>query len=116
MNAFRLLLGLICGTIGAYTVYVAMEHGMGLFPIFFGDIAEGTWPGQFNLDFLGMLLLSGFWMAWRNNFTPGGLVLGVAGVFLGAPMLALYLWIVSQQTNGDVARMLLGDKRANAEP
>ena len=114
MNAFRLLLGLIFGVIVVYTVLVAMEHGLGLFAVFFGDIAEAGWPGQFNLDFLGMLMLSGFWMAWRNHFTPGGLVLGVGGLLLGAPILTLYLFILSQQTNGDVKRMLLGDRRAAA--
>ncbi len=114
MNAFRLLLGVIFGVIVVYTVFVAMEHGLGLFGVFFGDIAEGGWPGQFNLDFMGMLILSGFWMAWRNNFTPGGLVLGVGGLLLGAPFLTLYLFILSQQTNGDIARMLLGDQRAAA--
>ncbi len=114
MNAFRLLLGAIFGVIVAYTVFVAMEHGLGLFAVFFGDIAEAGWPGQFNLDFLGMLMLSGFWMAWRNHFTPGGLVLGVGGLLLGAPILTLYLFILSQQTNGDVKRMLLGDQRAAA--
>ena len=114
MNAFRLLLGVIFGVIVVYTVFVAMEHGLGLFAVFFGDIAEAGWPGQFNLDFLGMLMLSGFWMAWRNHFTPGGLVLGVGGLLLGAPFLTLYLFILSQQTNGDVKRMLLGDQRAAA--
>ena len=115
MNAFRLLLGLVFGVVTAYTVFVAMEHGLGLFPsIFFGDIAEAGWPGQFNLDFLGMLVLSGFWAAWRNHFTPRGLLLGLGGLFLGAPFLALYLLILSWQTNGDAARMLLGEKRARA--
>ena len=114
MNAFRLLLGLIFGVIVVYTVLVAREHGLGLFAVFFGDIAEGAWPGQFNLDFMGMLVLSGFWMAWRNHFRPGGLLLGLGGLLLGAPILTLYLFILSQQTNGDVKRMLLGDQRAAA--
>ena len=114
MNAFRLLLGAIFAVIVVYTVFVVREHGLGLFAVFFGDIAETGWPGQFNLDFLGMLILSGFWIAWRNNFTPGGLALGLGGLFLGAPFLTLYHFILSQQTNGDVARMLLGDERATA--
>ncbi len=115
MNAFRLFLGLICVTITAYTVVVAIEHGLAAFPvIFFSDIAAATWPGQFNLDFLGMLILSGFWMAWRNNFTPRGLLLGLGGALFGAPILTLYLLVLYQQTNGDPARMLLGDRRAGA--
>ena len=112
MTAFRALLIAIFASIVIYTVAVSAEHGMGLFPIFFGDIAEVGWPGQFNLDFLGMLIFSGFWMAWRNDFTPVGLLLGLCGLFLGAPFLSLYLLVLSVRTRGDVARMLLGDRRA----
>ena len=114
MSALRLLLGLLFGVITVYTVAVAVEHGLGLFPIFFGDIAEMTWNGQFNLDFLGFLIMSALWVAWRNGFTPGGLLLSVVALFFGVPFLTLYLFILSQQTNGDIARMLLGDQRAAA--
>lgn len=114
MNVFRLFLVLIFGTIVVYTVLVALDHGLGLFPIFFADIGEMGWPGQFNLDFLGMLLLTGFWMAWRNDFSAFGLLLGLCGATLGAPMLTLYLLVLSVQTGGDAKRMLLGDRRAAA--
>ncbi len=114
MNAFRVFLCLVFGAIALYTGFVVLEHGMGLIPIFFGDIAEAGWPGQFNLDFMGMLMLSGFWIAWRNHFTPGGLLLGVGGLFLGAPFLTAYLLVLSLQTGGDPKRMLLGDRRAAA--
>ena len=114
MNAFRLFLGVVFGVIVVYTVAVAMEHGLGLLGIFFGDIAAMTWNGQFNLDFMGFLTLSALWVAWRSGFSPGGLLLAVVALFFGVPFLTLYLFILSQQTNGDVARMLLGDRRAAA--
>ncbi|MXW03389.1 MAG: hypothetical protein F4X59_14885 [Holophagales bacterium] len=114
MNLFRLFLGVVFGVIVVYTVFVAMEHGLGLLGIFFGDIAAMTWNGQFNLDFLGFLTLSALWVAWRNGFSPGGLLLAVVALSFGVPFLTLYLFILSQQTNGDVKRMLLGDQRAAA--
>ena len=114
MNLFRLFLGLVFGVITVYTVLVGMEHGLGLLSIFFGDIAEMTWNGQFNLDFLGFLTLSALWVAWRNGFSPVGLLLAAVAFFFGVPFLTLYLFILSRQTNGDIARMLLGDGRAAA--
>ena len=45
---------------------------------------------------------------WRNQFSPLGFVLGLGGVLLGAPYLALYMLYLSYLTNGDVPKMLLG--------
>ena len=112
MNAFRALLALIFVTIVVYTVPVIANHGMGLIAIYFGDIAKMEWPGQFNLDFMGFLLLSGFWLAWRHEFSPAGLALGVLGLFGGAPVLTAYLFLTSLRTGGDVAALLLGEARA----
>ena len=86
MLSLRILLATILAVIAIYTVVVVANHGLGLLPIFFGDIAAMTWPGQFNLDFLGFLVLSGTWLAWRHDFSPGGLLLGVCGLFGGAPL------------------------------
>lgn len=112
MTLFRLLLITIIAVVGAYTTITIANHGMGLFPIFFGDMADMTWRGQFNLDFLCFLILSGFWVAWRHQFTVAGFVLGFAAFNLGAPFLAGYLLVVSYQTKGDIAAMLLGPARA----
>ena len=112
MNAFRALLVLIFVAIVVYTVPVVLNHGLGvLFTTFFGDMLNMGWPGQFNLDFFGFLLMSGFWMAWRNNFSPFGLVLGAFGVVGGAPLLTAYLLYLSFATNGDAQKMLLGEMR-----
>lgn len=114
MAAFRVLLAAIFATIAVYTVVVIAEHGLNLLPVFFGDMAELGWPGQFNLDFLGFLILSGFWLAWRHHFSPQGLALGLGGLLLGAPFLTAYLLIASLAVEGDVAKLLLGEQRAAA--
>ena len=44
----------------------------------------------------------------EESFSPLGFVLGLGGVLLGAPYLALYLLYLSYLTNGDVSKMLLG--------
>lgn len=114
MTAFRFLLTALATIILAYTAVVLVRHGMTLYPIFFGDIAALTWPGQFNLDFLGFLVLSGLWIAWRHRFSPAGLALGFGGFMLGTPYLCIYLLIASRQVHGDVPALLLGPTRAGA--
>lgn len=112
MIAFRLLLSAILVMIVLYTIPVVANHGLGLLQVFFGDIANMGWPGQFNLDFLGFLILSALWTAWRNDFSPGGLGLAILAFFLGAPFLTAYLLMLSFRCGGDPRVMLLGERRA----
>jgi len=114
LTAFRILLAAIVATVAAYTAVVGANHGWNMLPVFFGDIAALTWPGQFNTDFTGFLLLSGLWLAWRHRFSPAGLALGVAGVFGGILLLASYLLIASFAAKGDMKVLLLGRERAGA--
>ena len=47
-----------------YTIPVVINEGLSpLIPTFFGDILAMTWPGQFNFDFFGFLILSATWTA-----------------------------------------------------
>lgn len=112
MNTFRGVLALLFAIVVSYTAVVITNHGLGLLPVFFGDMAEMAWPGQFNLDFMSFLTLSGIWLAWRHEFSPVGLALGILGLFGGMPMLSAYLFVASRQTDGDWAALLLGPARA----
>ncbi|MGB5163694.1 MAG: hypothetical protein WBN61_00395 [Woeseiaceae bacterium] len=82
MRAFQVFRGVIFVAIVVYTAAVGTHHGWNLFPVFFADIMAMTWPGQFNFDFMGFLLLSGLWVSWRHQFSAGGLGLGVVAVFV----------------------------------
>lgn len=113
MLLFRLFMAVGIIVIGGYTAVTIGQHGMGLLPLFFGDIARMTWAGQFNLDFLFFLLLSGLWVAWRNSFRPVGLLLGLVAVFGGSPFLFTYLLILTARS-GDIRTVLLGPDRARA--
>jgi hypothetical protein len=112
MTAFRVYLAIIIACLGSYTLVVGLHHGWNLLPIFFGDMAAMTWPGQFNADFMTFLLLSGLWLAWRHQFSPGGICLGFLGVFGGMMVLAPYLLYASSRANGDIGVLLLGAARA----
>ena len=111
MTLFRCFLAALLAVIAAYTGAVVAQHGLNLLPVFFGDIASMGWPGQFNLDFLGMLMLSALWTAWRNEFTAKGCLLGLLALLFGAPFLALYLLVLSAQTRGNLKEMLIGKAR-----
>lgn len=113
MTAFRSFLVVVFLCLGAYTTAVGMNHGWNLLPVFFSDIAAMTWPGQFNCDFMTFLALSGLWLAWRNQFSPGGVALGVLGFFGGMMVLAPYLLYASIQAKGDARILLLGKARAD---
>ncbi len=112
MTAFRVFLAVLWATLVVYTGLVMANHGTGLFAVFFGDMAAMGWPGQFNLDFLFMLMLSGLWVAWRHRFSSAGLLLALLAVFLGSLFLTTYLFIVSSQAKGDMKEVLLGKGRA----
>jgi hypothetical protein len=112
MTGFRIFLIVVLAVLGGYTLVVGSRHGWELLPIFFGDIAALSWNGQFNMDFMSFLLLSGLWVAWRHQFSPAGLALGLVAVFGGMLFLAIYLLVALAQVRGDAAALLLGARRA----
>lgn len=112
MATFRTYLMAVVALLGVYTLIVGANHGWDLLRIFFSDIAAMDWHGQFNADFFGFLTLSGLWLAWRHEFSPGGLALGVLGLFGGMMVLAPYLVFASYRAGDDPAVLLLGEARA----
>ena len=112
MTLFRVFLATCLIVILGYTSVTIANHGANLFPIFFGDMAKMAWPGQFNLDFMTLLGLSGTWVAWRHRFTPGAIALGIVAFFGGMMFLAPYLLWASAEAGGDPELMLLGRRRA----
>jgi hypothetical protein len=111
MNAFRMFLVAVFVVIAGYTLVVVTSHGLNLLPVFFGDMTRMQWPGQFNLDFMCMLLLSGLWVSWRHQFSVTGVMLGLVAVFGGALFLSAYLFVESFRTRGDVRKLLVGAAR-----
>lgn len=111
MPLFRLFLLTCLIAIAAYTSVTISNHGLNLLPVFFGDMAEMAWPGQFNLDFMGFLALSAIWTAWRHQFSAAGLGLGVLAFFGGMLFLPIYLLIQTGRSRDDM-KVLLGEGRA----
>jgi hypothetical protein len=110
MIAFRLFLASFLITLAAYSAIAISNQGWNLFPYFFGDMIAMNWAGQFNFDFLGFLLLSAIWTMWRNQFKTQGILLGVLAFFGGMLFLSIYLLYLSLQCDGEMRKILLGDR------
>lgn len=107
MMLFRIWCVVIFAVLAVYTapVFIAEPN---LFPAFFGAIAAGGWQGQFNLDFMFMLTLSGLWVGWRHRWTAAGSALALLAFLGGAAFLSVYLLVQSLRCRGDVRQMLVG--------
>ena len=112
MAAFRAALVLMWLAVAGYTGVVVTHHGIDLVRVFFSDVRAVAWPGQFDLDFLCLLLLAGLWVAWRHDFTARGLGLGLLAPVGGILFLTAYLLVLSLQANGSMKQVLLGARRA----
>jgi hypothetical protein len=113
MTLLRIVLVVHLALLTAYTAIVVGNHGINLFPAFFGDMAAMGWAGQFNFDFIGFLVLSALWTAWRNSFSPLGLLLGVVAFFGGMAFLSIYVLILSLHAR-DIQDILLGNAARGA--
>lgn len=108
MTAFRIYLIMAWAALLAFTAYVIGRDGIDLLPVFFGAIGQGRWPGQFNADFMSLLMLSALWTGWRNGWSAGGLCLAVGAALLGGGFLMAYLLVLLHLEKGDLRRVLLG--------
>jgi len=114
MTLLRLFAFVFLIILVVYTGIVMVNHGANLIPIFFGDMAAMTWPGQFNLDFFGFLILSAMWIGWRHNYSAIGWALIPLALFGGMLFLTIYLLIQSFRMKGDLKSLLIGEQRAAA--
>ena len=114
MTILRLFAGVFLIVLVVYTGIVIANHGANLVPIFFGDMAAMAWPGQFNLDFMGFLILSALWVGWRHEYSTIGWVLTPLALFGGMLFLCIYILVASARVNGDLKALLIGESRAAA--
>lgn len=114
MHFLRMFLGLVFITIAGYTAVVIENHGITFLPVFLRDIGAMAWPGQFNVDFLCLLALSGLWVAYRHQFGAVGILLGACAVLGGATFMSVYLIVISRRVRDDPAALMLGEKRLGA--
>jgi FtsH-binding integral membrane protein len=108
MILFRVFLATLFVIIAVYTSITIATDGLGLVPLFFGEMLTFGWQGQFNLDFLTFLLLTGLWVAWRGGFTGASIGLGLVASVLGMVFLSAYLLVLSYRERGEMQRIMMG--------
>lgn len=93
-----------------YTAFAIKSEGWTLFNIFCNNITALNWNGQFNLDFSCYLTLSGIWIMWRNKFSASSIIFAVIATIIGIILFAPYLLYLLTRENGDLKKVLLGDR------
>jgi hypothetical protein len=104
---------LIVQTIGllTYTFFAFQTEGADLFGVIATNVFSLNWSGQFNLDFMCYLTLSGIWIMWRNKFSNKSVLLGIIAMVLGIVLFAPYILWLTNQEKGDIKRILIGDRK-----
>jgi hypothetical protein len=108
MRRLQALLVVMLVGVVAYAVPVVLRHGLDFPAVFVRDVLALGWPGQFNLDFLCLLVLAALWLAWRDRFAPAGLLKAGLTLVGGTPVLCAVLLLASRDARGDLRRLLLG--------
>ena len=84
-------------------------QGPNLFQFFTENILEMNWNGQFNVDFICYLTLSGFWIMWRSKFTLTSVFIGSLAMVLGILFFAPYLMYLLNKADGNLKLLILGN-------
>lgn len=108
MTIIRVIWASMLAAISIYTFDVIGRHGWNFVTPFFAAVSQQDWQGQFNADFLGMLILSAIWTGWRNGWSLQGNILALMALSLGAPFLCCYFLILSLKSGATPSSILLG--------
>lgn len=94
----------------AYTICAVSTEGWTLFQKIVQNIAAFGWSGQFNVDFICYLTLSGLWIMWRQKFSSSSIAIAVVAMIIGIMAFAPYLLYLLAKENGDLKKVLLGER------
>ncbi len=108
--ALKAILAIQIVAIYIYTIIVFSNEGTNYIDVYFGDIAAFNWSGQFNLDFSYYLIFSACWIMWRNRFSVFSIILGLIAATNGMVVFAPYLLYLLFKENGDIKKVLTGDR------
>lgn len=109
-NFLKILLSILTLVVLVYTILVFQKEGADLFSVFFSNVKSVDWSGQFNLDFMSYLTLSGLWIMWRNHFSGKSIAIGLVAMILGIIFFAPYVLVLLMQEKGDLKKVLVGNR------
>jgi uncharacterized membrane protein YozB (DUF420 family) len=110
MKNLKLILLVQFLVVSAYTAWAFYNEGPNLFGVFMHNLQSLNWNGQFNLDFSCYLILSGCWIAWRGNYAPSAIAIGLTASILGIVFFAPYLLYLLQKENGNLMKVFVGKR------
>ena len=113
MTQLRNLVAALFLLLLVYTLFVVVRDGANFFPLIVAEILAVGWAGQITLDLITFTTLSGLWVAWRHNFSAGGIALGLVVVVGAMLAFAPYLLYAIHQAQGDARKLLLGRMAAS---
>jgi hypothetical protein len=93
-----------------YTYLAQMNEGWGLVGQVSKNLIAMGWNGQFNLDFACYLLLSAWWILWRNDFKPISFAIAILAGLIGIMFFAPYLVYLLAAEKGNLKRVLVGNR------
>jgi NADH:ubiquinone oxidoreductase subunit 2 (subunit N) len=108
ISAFSAVLCVLFLAALVYTLVVISREGMNFADPFISSLLSVTWSGQFNLDFLCYLMLSGLYVMWRGRFRASAVLMGALCMVLGILVFAPYLlYIIAYKRESLLARSAL---------
>lgn len=114
MVALRVFLVLWLTLMVAYTHLVIAHDGVDFLTPFHAAVARVGWEGQFSLDLAGFLVVTAFWITWRQGASLLALLTALVVVSGGMIGVCAYLLIIGMAARGDVKVLLLGPGRARS--
>lgn len=114
MAKLNVLVIALFGALAIYTFFSISIEGANFLPGFVDDLMSLSWRGQINLDLITFTTLAGLWVAWRHEFSTGGIIMGL--IVVGGAMLlfAPYLLYAIRQSKGDFTILLMGAQRTES--
>ena len=106
---FKVLMVALTLILAIYTGMVIKKEGINFIVVWIENIINLSWNGQFHVDFMCYLLLSGVWIMWRDRFSFWSMALACCAMVIGFIFLAPYVLYVVAKENGNFKKVLTGD-------
>jgi hypothetical protein len=108
INPVRVMLAIGWMIVAWATFRAGSTLGLGVAgDIFFADLSH-PWRGQFNLDFLGHLLLVAAWLVWSASSRTLGIAYGLLAILGGGLFTFAYLLVQTFRQDRTIASLVLG--------
>lgn len=93
-----------------YTFYVITNEGTNFVYVALQNVQSINWNGQFILDFNCYLMLSVIWIMWRGKYRLNAILIAIVAMIMGIIVFAPYLLYLLVKEQGNIPKVLLGER------